>query len=132
MSERPKGVPQTVTAEQTATAQRLATPALFGAALLAGSVDQVVAEVRPLVAAGLRHVVVWNVGVLATGAEPTDVLRLVQLSGDSGSCRCRRAPRRDPGYGGGASATSTVTTVSASTPTARSARPSVSCQIASV
>lgn len=37
------------------------------------------AEVRPLVAAGLRHVVMWNVGPLGAGGSPADLARRTQL-----------------------------------------------------
>jgi hypothetical protein len=39
----------------------------------------VVEEIRPFVAAGLRHVVIWNVGPLASGAGAGDVVRLALL-----------------------------------------------------
>jgi hypothetical protein len=47
--------------------------------LCAGSVDEIVAEMKPLVAAGLRHVVMWNIGPLATGGGPADLVRQTQL-----------------------------------------------------
>ena len=44
-----------------------------------GNVEDVLAEIRPLVDAGLRHVVIWNVGPLATGANLGGLLRLAVL-----------------------------------------------------
>jgi phthiodiolone/phenolphthiodiolone dimycocerosates ketoreductase len=75
----PEFVPQHVTAEQIAAARRLVTPELIGDGVVAGSVGEVVAEVRAFVDAGLRHVVIWNLGPLAYGASPLDVLRLALL-----------------------------------------------------
>jgi phthiodiolone/phenolphthiodiolone dimycocerosates ketoreductase len=72
----PDFVPEEVTAEQIAEAARQVTPALLGDGVFAGGVDQVVAEVRPYIDAGLRHVVIWNIGPLATGAGPADIVRL--------------------------------------------------------
>jgi phthiodiolone/phenolphthiodiolone dimycocerosates ketoreductase len=75
----PDFVPDEVTPEQLADARRQVTPALLGDALVAGSVDEIAAEVRGLVGAGLRHVVVWNLGPLAVGAGLGDLLRLNAL-----------------------------------------------------
>ncbi len=75
----PEFVPETITAEQIASARRQVTAELIGDGIVAGSVDEVVEEMRPLVAAGLRHVVIWNIGPLATGATPADLLRLWTL-----------------------------------------------------
>src|SRR5438094_666455 len=66
-------------AAQLAEARRQATPELFGDAIFAGSVDQVVSEVEPLVEAGLRHVVIWNIGPIANGASASDLVRLALL-----------------------------------------------------
>ena len=55
------------------------TPELLGDGLCAGTVDEVVAEVAPLMAAGLKHVVMWNIGPLATGGSPADMVRQTQL-----------------------------------------------------
>ena len=68
-----------MTPEQIESANRQVTPELLGDAVVAGSVDEVVDEIRGLVAAGLRHVVMWNIGPLATGAGPGDLLRLAAL-----------------------------------------------------
>ena len=75
----PDFVPEEVTAAQLAEARRQATPELFGDAIFAGSVDQVVSEVEPLVEAGLRHVVIWNIGPIANGASASDLVRLALL-----------------------------------------------------
>ena len=75
----PDFVPEEVTAAQIAEARRLVTPTLLGDGVFAGSVDEVVAEIRPLVAAGLRHVVIWNIGVLASGGSAADLVRLARL-----------------------------------------------------
>jgi len=42
-------------------------------------VEEIVAEVRPMIEAGARHIVIWNVGPLATGGAPTDIVRLARL-----------------------------------------------------
>ncbi|MFQ5667381.1 MAG: hypothetical protein ACE5I7_13260, partial [Candidatus Binatia bacterium] len=75
----PEFVPETISRDQIETARRQATPELIADGISAGSVDEVVDEVRPLVAAGLRHVVIWNIGPLATGAGAGDLLRLWTL-----------------------------------------------------
>ncbi len=75
----PDFVPQEITEGHIDAACRQVTPELLGDGIFAGSVDDIVAEVRPLVAAGLRHVVIWNIGPLATGAGPGDLLRLALL-----------------------------------------------------
>jgi phthiodiolone/phenolphthiodiolone dimycocerosates ketoreductase len=75
----PEFVPETITAEQIESARRQVTAELIGDGIVAGSVDEVVDAIRPLVAAGLRHVVIWNIGPLATGATPADLLRLWAL-----------------------------------------------------
>jgi hypothetical protein len=60
-------------------ARRAVTPELIDDAVTAGSIDEVVAEVRAPVDAGLRHVVLWNLGVLATGASLRGLLQLAVL-----------------------------------------------------
>jgi phthiodiolone/phenolphthiodiolone dimycocerosates ketoreductase len=75
----PDFVPGEITAEQIEAARRQVTPALLGDGVVAGSVDEVVAEIRPLVEAGLRHVVIWNIGPLATGGGLGDMFQLAQL-----------------------------------------------------
>ncbi len=72
-------VPEEITAEQIADARRQITPELMGDGVFAGSVDEVFAEVKPLVDAGLRHVVAIDIGAVATGGGPRDMLRLFQL-----------------------------------------------------
>lgn len=74
----PEFVPEEVTPEQIEAARRHATPELLGDGIFAGSVAEVAAEVKPFVEAGLRHVVIWNVGPLA-GAGAGDVARLALL-----------------------------------------------------
>jgi phthiodiolone/phenolphthiodiolone dimycocerosates ketoreductase len=75
----PDFVPEEVTREHIDGAARQATPELLGDGVFAGSVDEVVAEIRPYVDAGLRHVVIWNIGPLATGAGPAEIVRLAML-----------------------------------------------------
>lgn len=75
----PDIIPNEVPPAALAAAERQITPALLQDGLYAGSVDEIVAEVQPLVAAGLRHVVIWNVGPLATGGSPVELVRFVQL-----------------------------------------------------
>ncbi len=75
----PEFVPEEVPPEILELAGRTATPELLGDGVFAGSVDQVVAEVEPLVEAGLRHVVIWNIGPLATGAGPREIMQLGSL-----------------------------------------------------
>ncbi len=75
----PDFVPEEISRETIDEARRLATPELLRDAVFAGSVDEVVEEVEALVAAGLRHVILWNIGPLATGAGPREMLQLAQL-----------------------------------------------------
>jgi phthiodiolone/phenolphthiodiolone dimycocerosates ketoreductase len=75
----PEFVPEHVTPAQIDAARRQVTPELLGDGVMAGSVEEIIADVRPLVAAGLRHVVIWNIGPLASGAGPRDLLRLALL-----------------------------------------------------
>src|SRR5262249_42452087 len=72
----PEFVPEEVTPAQIDDAQRQATPELLRDAVYAGSVDEIVAELKEFVRVGLRHVVIWNIGPLATGAGPADIVRL--------------------------------------------------------
>jgi len=85
----PDFVPEEVTPAQIESARRQATPELIADAVFAGTVEDVVGEVRPLVDAGLRHVVIWNIGPLATGASAADLVRLAILVR-----RLRRLPLR--------------------------------------
>jgi len=55
------------------------TKELVGEALFAGTVDEIVAELKPFVAAGMCHVVMWNVGRLATGGGAGDLVRQTLL-----------------------------------------------------
>ncbi len=71
----PNAVPPAAFAE----AERTVTPELLGAGVYAGTVDEIVDEVKPLVAAGCRHVVFWNIGPLATGGGPGDIVKQAQL-----------------------------------------------------
>jgi phthiodiolone/phenolphthiodiolone dimycocerosates ketoreductase len=75
----PQFVPEELTPEQIDTACRSVTPELMGDGLVAGNVDEVAAEVQGYVEAGLRHVILWNVGPLASGASAADFLRLAML-----------------------------------------------------
>lgn len=75
----PEFVPEEVTAEQIDQARRQVTAQLIGDGVFAGSIEEVVAEIRPLVAAGLRHLVIWNIGPLATGASLRGLLQLAVL-----------------------------------------------------
>lgn len=72
-------VPNEVPAEAFDAAERQITPELLDAGLCAGTVDDVVAYVRPLLAAGLKHLVIWNVGPLANGGSAGDLMRQTQL-----------------------------------------------------
>jgi phthiodiolone/phenolphthiodiolone dimycocerosates ketoreductase len=75
----PDFVPAEVTAEQIEQARRCVTAELIGDGVSAGSVDEVVTDMRALVEAGLRHVVLWNIGPLATGASARGLLQLALL-----------------------------------------------------
>ncbi len=72
-------VPNAVPPAAYAEAERVVTPALVNEGITAGTVDEIIDQVKPLVAAGLRHVVMWNVGPLASGGSPVDLLRQTQL-----------------------------------------------------
>jgi phthiodiolone/phenolphthiodiolone dimycocerosates ketoreductase len=72
-------VPEQVAPAQIEEARRLVTPELLDDGVVAGNIDEVVDQVRALVGAGLRHVVLWNIGPLANGAAPRDFLQLGQL-----------------------------------------------------
>jgi phthiodiolone/phenolphthiodiolone dimycocerosates ketoreductase len=71
----PNAVPPAAYAE----AERVVTPDLVNEGISAGTVDEIVDEVTPLVRAGLRHVVLWNIGPLATGGGPLDLVRQTHL-----------------------------------------------------
>jgi phthiodiolone/phenolphthiodiolone dimycocerosates ketoreductase len=75
----PDIVPNEVSPEAFAAAERQVTPELLGAGVWAGSVAEIVEQVKPLVAAGLTHAVLWNVGPLATGGGPADLVRHAAL-----------------------------------------------------
>lgn len=72
-------VPERVTDQQIAMARQSLTPELIGDAIFAGSVDEIVDEITPLVHAGLRHVIVWNVGPLADGVDAAGTARMARL-----------------------------------------------------
>jgi phthiodiolone/phenolphthiodiolone dimycocerosates ketoreductase len=72
-------IPNAVPAAAYAEAERVVTPGLIQEGITAGTVDEIVDEIKPLVAAGLRHVVMWNIGPLATGGSPVDMIRQAQL-----------------------------------------------------
>ena len=72
-------VPEEVTPAQLEASRRQLTPELLAEAAIAGSIEEVMAEIRPLVAAGLRHVVMWNIGPLATGGKPSELVQLAML-----------------------------------------------------
>ncbi len=75
----PDFVPEELTPAQIEDARRQVTPELLQAGVMAGSVDEIVAEVRPLVDAGLRHLVFWDLTPLAYGPRPVGMLRLATL-----------------------------------------------------
>jgi phthiodiolone/phenolphthiodiolone dimycocerosates ketoreductase len=75
----PMFVPEELTSEQIDAACRAVTPELMGDGVTAGNIDEVVGDVRRLVEAGLRHLILWNVGPLASGASAADMLRLAVL-----------------------------------------------------
>jgi phthiodiolone/phenolphthiodiolone dimycocerosates ketoreductase len=75
----PEFVPAEVTPAQIEQARQQVTPELLGAGVFAGSVDEVLADMRALVDAGLRHVVIWNLGPLASGASARGLLQLAVL-----------------------------------------------------
>jgi phthiodiolone/phenolphthiodiolone dimycocerosates ketoreductase len=75
----PEFVPQEVTPAQLEAARRAVTPELLSDGVFAGSIDEVVSDIRQLVGAGLRHVVIWNLGPLATGASPYGLVQLAVL-----------------------------------------------------
>lgn len=72
-------VPQEITAEQIESARRQVTPELIADGIMAGNAGEIEAEVRRLVEAGLRHVIIWNIGPLATGMGPADLVRLATV-----------------------------------------------------
>jgi phthiodiolone/phenolphthiodiolone dimycocerosates ketoreductase len=72
-------VPNEVPLSAFADAEKYVTPELLGDGLCCGTVDEIVADVQPLLASGLKHVIMWNIGPLATGGGPTDMVRQTQL-----------------------------------------------------
>jgi phthiodiolone/phenolphthiodiolone dimycocerosates ketoreductase len=72
-------VPEEVSAAQIEAARRQVTPELLADGVFAGSVDEVLTELRPFVAAGLRHVIIWNIGPLVAGATAADLIRQALL-----------------------------------------------------
>jgi phthiodiolone/phenolphthiodiolone dimycocerosates ketoreductase len=71
--------PEEVTAAAVDDTRRRATPELVAAGVFAGSAAEVASEVRPLVDAGLRHLVLSNVGPGFRGVRAIDLLRLATL-----------------------------------------------------
>jgi phthiodiolone/phenolphthiodiolone dimycocerosates ketoreductase len=88
----PDFVPEEVTPAQIDDARRQVTRELLADGVFAGSVAEVIADLEPLVGAGLRHVVIWNLGPLAHGGSPADLVRLATLVR-----RLRRLPTRPRG-----------------------------------
>ncbi len=75
----PQFVPEEVPQEVIDRARQMATPELLQDGVFAGSVDEVAAEVEALTRAGVRHVVIWNIGPLAFGAGPRSILQFASL-----------------------------------------------------
>jgi phthiodiolone/phenolphthiodiolone dimycocerosates ketoreductase len=75
----PDFVPEEITTEQIVDARAQVSHALLGDGVFAGSVDEVVSDLKALVDAGLRHVIIWNLGPIANGANATELLRLATL-----------------------------------------------------
>jgi phthiodiolone/phenolphthiodiolone dimycocerosates ketoreductase len=73
------GVPGEITPQHLIEARRRATSGLLADTVFAGSLSEVEAEVRALAAAGLRHVVIANIGPMVRGARIDDVMRLAML-----------------------------------------------------
>ena len=72
-------VPPRVTDEQLDQAMRDVTPEMIDEALFAGSPDEICEQVRPLVDAGARHLIISNGGAALTGGKPIDIVRLGSL-----------------------------------------------------
>jgi phthiodiolone/phenolphthiodiolone dimycocerosates ketoreductase len=72
-------VPPRVTDEQLDQAMRDVTPEMIDEALFAGSPDEICEQVRPLVDAGARHLIISNGGAALTGGKPVDIVRLGSL-----------------------------------------------------
>ena len=72
-------VPPRVTDEQLDQAMRDVTPEMIDEALFAGSPDEICDQVRPLVDAGARHLIISNGGAALTGGKPIDIVRLGSL-----------------------------------------------------
>lgn len=72
-------VPEEITPAQIDDAARQVTPELLSGGVVAGSIAEIVEEMRALTTAGLQHVVIWNIGPLATGGTPIDMFRLAVL-----------------------------------------------------
>lgn len=72
-------IPNEVPPAAYAEAERVVTPDLIQEGLTCGTVEEIVEDIKPLVAAGLRHVVMWNIGPLATGGSPVELIRQAQL-----------------------------------------------------
>jgi phthiodiolone/phenolphthiodiolone dimycocerosates ketoreductase len=72
-------VPPRVTDEEIDRAARTMTPELLLTSMYAGSPAEIRDEVAPLVAAGVRHFIVSNMGAALSGGSPRDFLRLASL-----------------------------------------------------
>jgi phthiodiolone/phenolphthiodiolone dimycocerosates ketoreductase len=72
-------VPPRVTDEELDQAVRDVTPEMIDEALFAGSPDEICEQVRPLVDAGARHLIISNGGAALTGGKPIDIVRLGSL-----------------------------------------------------
>jgi phthiodiolone/phenolphthiodiolone dimycocerosates ketoreductase len=75
----PMFVPEEITPEQIETACQAVTPELMGDGVIAGNLEEVEQEVRGFVEAGLRHLIIWNIGPLAKGASLGELFRLAVL-----------------------------------------------------
>ncbi len=72
-------VPEELSMEQIQSAHKMLTPELLLEGAVAGSVEQVLEEIRGLTAVGLRHLIISNIGPIATGGTPADFYRLWKL-----------------------------------------------------
>ena len=92
-------VPEEIPREMLDRARSLATPELLGDGVFAGSVDEVVEEVEALVGAGLRHVVIWNLSPLVSGAGPRGMLQLAKLIRRLKRSSCPDLTKESPSVG---------------------------------
>jgi phthiodiolone/phenolphthiodiolone dimycocerosates ketoreductase len=75
----PQFLPEEVLPAHIELARRQATPELLTSGIFAGNVREVMEEIQPLVAAGLRHIVLANIGAGFGGVHVTDIVRLAVL-----------------------------------------------------